>query len=132
LKKEDEEREDDFEDEIKPEDGLLRYWIFFNGEQYRLFAALAAVFLGVLWCFLYGLGAGQTILGIILGALAVISLIAWRTLDQELQKYATSRWKKDKHSPRRVRIELRVVILLWLFIFIVASITILSKWRHGH
>jgi hypothetical protein len=128
----DEERNDNFEDEIKPEDGLLRYWIFFSGEQYRLFAALAAAFFGVLWCFLYVLGAGQTAFGIILGALAVISLIAWRTLDQELQKYATSGWKKDKHSPKRKRIQLRIAILLWLFIFIVASITILSKWGHSH
>ncbi len=100
------------EDEIRREDGLVRYWMYFNGEEHRLFARLAAGIFGVLWCFLYVLGAGQIMFGIIPGVLAVTSLIAWRTLDQELQKYATSGWKKDKHSPMRDRIELRVAILL--------------------
>jgi len=107
LKEEDEEREEDLEDEIKPEDGLLRYWTFLNGEQYRLFAALAAAFFGVLWCFLYVLGAGQTAFGIIPGVLSVISFIVWRALDEGLRKYEASGWKKDKHSARRGRIELR-------------------------
>jgi len=51
-------RGSDFEDEIKPQDGLLRYWTFLNGETYRLFAGLSAALFGVLWCFLYLLGNG--------------------------------------------------------------------------
>src|SRR5256885_4395060 len=47
LNEEDTERADTFDDEIKPEDGRLRYWMFFNGEEYRLFAALAAAFFGM-------------------------------------------------------------------------------------
>jgi len=47
LKEENSERADNFDDEIKPEDGRLRYWMFFNGEEYRLFAALAAAFFGM-------------------------------------------------------------------------------------
>ena len=73
MKEEGTEREDNFEDEIKPEDGLLRYWIFFNGEEYRLFAALAAAFFGVVWCGLYIFGAGQSILGTVLLVLALLS-----------------------------------------------------------
>ena len=47
MKEENRERADNFDDEIKPEDGRLRYWMFFNGEEYRLFAALAAAFFGM-------------------------------------------------------------------------------------
>src|SRR5215813_2780402 len=62
LPEEDDDREDQSqEDEIKREDGLVRYWMFFNGEQVRLFSALAAAFFGVLWCFLYVLGAGRSV-----------------------------------------------------------------------
>jgi hypothetical protein len=49
-----------FSDEIKPEDGRLRYWVFFNGEQYRLFSAIITLIFGVLWGFLYVLGAGES------------------------------------------------------------------------
>ena len=132
MKKERDERDDDFEDEIKPEDGLLRYWTFLNGEQFRLFSALAAAFFGVLWCFLYILGAGQNVFGIVLLVLAGISFGAWRLLDRQLREYEESGWKKDKHSPRRDRIEIGLAIGLWLFIFITFGTIIFFRWWRGH
>jgi hypothetical protein len=48
VKEQDDEREDDLSDEMKREDGLVRYWMFFNGDQVRLFSALVAALLGVL------------------------------------------------------------------------------------
>jgi hypothetical protein len=132
LRKDSDEREDDFEDEIKPEDDLIRYWIFFNGEEYRLFAALAAAFFGVLWCFLYVFGTGKSIPGVVLLALAAISFLAWRLLDDQVRRYEESGWKKDKHSPIRDKIEIRVAAFLWLFILLAISITILSRWHHAH
>ena len=132
LEEEREKREDDFDDEIRPEDGLLRYWMFINGEQFRLFAALAAAFFGVLWCFLYILGAGQSVFGIVLLVLTGISFVAWRLLDRQLREYEESEWKKDTHSPRRDRIEIGVVIALWLFIFVIFGTIIFLRWRRGH
>ena len=132
MKEESDDREDDFEDEIKPEDGLVRYWTFINGEQFRLFAALAAAFFGVFWCFLYILGAGKSVFGIVLVVLFVISFAAWRLLDSQVRGYQEKGWKKDKHSPRRDKIEIRVAIFLWLFIFVSVGLIILQQWRHGH
>jgi hypothetical protein len=124
-------REDDFEDEIKPEDGLVRHWMFFNGEGFRLFAALAAAICGVLRCFLYILGAGQSAFGIVLLILAIISFGAWRSLDRQLREYKESGWKKDKHSRERDKNEIRIAIILWLFIFMSIGAIMLSQWRHA-
>jgi hypothetical protein len=132
LKESDDEREDEFEDDIKPEDGLLRYWTFINGEQFRLFAALAAASFGVFWCFLYILGAGKTVFGIVLVVLAVTSFGAWRLLDRQVREYERSGWKKGKKSPEREKIEIRVAIGLWLFIFAIIGLILLRQWQHGH
>lgn len=132
MKEEADERESDFQDEIKPEDGLLRYWTFIKGEQFRLFSALAAAFFGVLWCFLYILGAGLSVFGIVLLVLTGISFGVWRILDRQLREFEESGWKKDKHSPRRDRIEIGVAVVLWLFIFISISAIMLPKWLRAH
>lgn len=132
MTKEDVEREDEFEDEIKPEDGRLRYWTFFNGDQYRLFAGLAAAFLGVVWAGLCVFGAGQSILGTVLLVLALLSLGSWRWLDSEVRRYQERGWKKDKESPRKEKIELRVAIGLWLFIFVSVGLIMLRQWWHVH
>jgi hypothetical protein len=132
VRREDEEREKGVEDDIKPEDGRLRYWTFFNGEQYRLFSSLAAAILGVLWCFLYILGAGQTIIGTVLLVLTALCLLAWRMLDEQVRNYEKSDWKKDKRSPRREKIEIRVVLALWLLICVAIGTIILQRWRRGH
>jgi hypothetical protein len=127
------EREDDsHEDEIKPEEGFVRHWMFINGDQIRLFAALSAAIFAVLWCFLYILGGGQTIIATILLILAGICLVVWRLLDSELQKYQARSWAKDKHSPKRDRIEIRIAFFLWLFIFISIGLIISMQWRHVH
>lgn len=132
MKDENDEREEDLNDEIKREDGLVRYWMFFNGDQVRLFSALVAAFLGVLSCFLYVLGAGRTVLGTVLLALALISFWVWRVFDRQIREYEQSGWKKDKHSSKRDKIEIQVALFLWLFIFIVVGFILLLQWRRGH
>jgi hypothetical protein len=132
LREEDDDREDQSqEDEIKREDGLVRYWMFFNGEQVRLFSALGAAFSGVLWCFLYVLGAGGSVFGIVLGILAIVCFFIWWLLSDQLQKYGESGWRKDKHSSERDKVEVRVAAFLWLFIFISIAAIMLAKWRHA-
>ena len=132
MKREEDEREEDLEDDIKSEDGLLRYWVFFNGEQYRLFSVLAAAILGVLWFFLYILGAGQTIVGIALLVLTALFLLAWRMLDEQVRNYEKNGWRKDKRSPGREKIEIRVALALWLLICVAIGSIILQQWRRGH
>ena len=129
---ENDDREDDLKDEIKREDGLIRYWMFFNGDQVRLFSALVAAFLGVLWCFLYVLGAGKSTAGVVLLALALISFWVWRVFDRQIREYEESGWRKDKHSSKRDKIEIQVAVFLWLFIFISVAAIMLIQWRHGH
>ncbi len=132
MKVEDDDREDEFTDEIKPEDGLLRYGMFMNGEQFRLFSGLAAALIAVLWCFLYIFGAGQTVFGTVLLVLAAISFGAWRLLDRQVRGYEESGWKRNARSPRKERIEIRVAIGLWLFIFLSVGLILLRQWRRGH
>lgn len=120
------------EDEVRPEEGLVRSWMFLNGEQVRLFFALAAAFLGVLWSFLYVLGAAESIVSTIVLVLGVASFVLWRILDRELREYEKSGWRKDKHSPRRDRFAIRIAIVLWLFIGISLSVIFFLEWRSGH
>lgn len=119
------------EDEIKRDDGPVRYWMFFNGDQVRLFSGLAAAFFGVLWCFLYVLGAGKSTASIVLLTLGLLSFWVWRLFDRQIRRYEENGWKKDKHSSRRDRIEIRVAIFLWLFIFVSVGAIMLRQWWHG-
>jgi hypothetical protein len=120
------------DDEIKPEDGLVRYWMFLSGDQVRVFSALASAIFGVAWCFLYVLGAGRSLPAVALGSLAVVCFFVWRLFDRQLREYDESGWKKDEHSHRRDKIEIRVAIILWLFIFISIGAIVLSRWWHAH
>lgn len=129
--KEDEQEGEAREDEIKRDDGLVRYWMFFNGDQVRLFSGLAAAFFAVLWCFLYVLGAGKSTASIVLGILALVSFWVWRLFDRQIREYEESGWKKDKHSSPRDKIEIRVAIFIWLFIFISVAAIMLAKWWRG-
>jgi hypothetical protein len=97
-----------------------------------LFFALAAALFGVLWCFLYVLGAAKSTSGVVLLILTLASFSAWRVFDRQLREYEESGWKKDKHSSRRDKIAIRVAVILWLFIFISIAAIMLSQWRHGH
>jgi hypothetical protein len=128
---EDEQEDESQEDEIKREDGLVRYWMFFNGEEVQLFSALAAAFFGVLWCFLYVLGAGQSVFGIVLGVFAIGCFCICWVLSEQLQKCAETGWRKDKRSPKRDKIEIRVAIILWLFIFVSVGAILLRQWWHS-
>lgn len=119
------------EDEIKREEGLVRYWMFLNGDQVRLFLGLAAAFFAVLWCFLYVLGAGKRAASIVLLVLGLLSLSVWRLIDRQIREYEASGWKKDKHSSQRDRIEIRLAIFLWLFIFVSIGLILLRQWLHG-
>jgi hypothetical protein len=132
LKDENDEREDDLSDEIRREDGLVRYWMFFNGDRVRLSSALVAAFLGVLWCFLYVLRAGRTVLGTVLLALALISFWVWRVFDRQIREYEETGWKKDKHSSKRDKIEIQVALFLWLFISIIVGFILPLQWRRDH
>lgn len=128
---EDEQNDESQEDEIRQEDGLVQYWMFFNGDQVRLFSALAAAFFGVLWCFLYVLGAGQTVLGIVLGVLTIVCFFIWWALSEQLRKYAESGWRKDKPASERDRVKIGVAMVLWLFIFVRIGAILLRQWLHG-
>ena len=130
MKEENRERADNFDDEIKPEDGRLRYWMFFNGEEYRLFAALAAAFFGIVWCGLYIFGAWESILGTILLVLALLSFGGWRLLDRQARWFQKTGWKKE--SSGKERIEIRVAIGLWSFVFASVGLILLLQWRRGH
>ncbi|PYU09867.1 MAG: hypothetical protein DMG37_22095 [Acidobacteria bacterium] len=94
------------EDEIQREDGLVRYWMFFNGDQIRLFSALAAAFFGILWCFLYVLGVGRNTTGILLLILALTSFSIWRVFDRQIRQYEESGWISTRRSEIRSRFEL--------------------------
>jgi hypothetical protein len=124
------ENDKDFEDVIRREDGLVRHWMFLNGDTARLFSTLIAAFSAVLWCFLYFLGFGQGAVGMALLVVAFVSFFAWRIIGRELREYAENGWRKDRHSVKRDRIEICVAIGLWLFIFISFGAVILSQ-RHG-
>jgi len=132
VTEEDDEREDDLENEVKPRDGLLRYWTFYNGEQYRLLAGLAAVIFGVLWCYLYFLGEGQSFIAIVLLVLAVISLAVCRLVDIQLRECEERGWKKDKRSRRVEKVEIRVAVALWLLIVVSIGVIMLLQWQHAH
>jgi hypothetical protein len=43
LRKTSDPEEQEFDDNIRPEDGLERHWLFFNGETYRLYAFIGCL-----------------------------------------------------------------------------------------
>jgi hypothetical protein len=131
LPPQDDEPNRDLNDEIRRQDGLERHWVFFNGEQYRLFAAIVGGFCAVLWCFLYILGL-VPVLRVIVGVLAFVCFLAWRLLDRQLRAYEDKGWRKDHRTVKLEKIEIRVAIGLWLFIVVSISAIMLWQWRHPH
>ena len=124
--------DEDFSDEIKPEDGSFRYWMFLNGEQVRLFSALIALIFGVLWGFLYVLGAGRSLVTKALIVCGGISFLVCLVFDDQIRRYQENGWRKGKQpSPKRQKIEVWLAIVLWLFIFISVGVTILVLWIRG-
>jgi fatty acid desaturase len=127
--KSDPEEESPSSDEIGPADGRERYWMFVNGEQIRFFAALVCAFVAVVSCFLYVLGIGESFVRTALLAIIGGSFLVWRVFDLELRNYQRNNWKKDRRSPRLRKVESRVAIGLWLFIFIVTGGIMFVKWH---
>ena len=120
-------------DEINPQDGLLRSWMFYNGDWVETTFGLTAAIALVFWCFLYVLGLSQSILGYVLFAAAIVGSIGWYALYRSLFDYEETGWRKGKgRSARLERNELRIAIALWLFIFISVSIILFLEWRHDH
>jgi hypothetical protein len=94
--------------QMTPEEGRVRDWLFVNGEQVRLFVALAGVFCGVLWLYWYILGGGQSVIATVLLAGGGIRFAVWRLVNRQLWEYERRGWKKDLRSPRVEKMKSRL------------------------
>lgn len=129
--KRDPENEPLSDDEIKREDGLERYWLFYNGEWAETICGLCAAMSGVFWCFLYVLGYGQTVLGYILGAIVVIGLISLRFLNARIDELEEKGWRKERgRTPNREKRELYLAAGLWAFILLFFGTLFLLGYAH--
>jgi len=106
--------------------------MFLNGDLVRLFVALASALFGVLWRFLSILGIAQSFLKNVVAALAVLSFVVWRIFDAHLRKYEQGSWRSGKAPPRREKTEIRVAIILWLFVLIFFGTAIFVPWWRDH
>ncbi len=79
MNEEDDDRKDDelISDELRPEDGQFRYWMFVNGEQARLFAALIGVGCFIVWCYLYVMGLTSDVIDVAAKVLGTIAFVGW-------------------------------------------------------
>ena len=124
--------EDEFcSDEIKKEDGLERYWLFYNGQWAETISGLVAAICGVFWCFLYILGFGQTWPAYLLGILAIVGLICLRFLYYMVREHTEGGWAK-KASPGKERRQVIVAVALWAFILLFFGGAILSNLARHH
>jgi hypothetical protein len=117
-------------DEIRREDGLERYWLFYNGEWIETICGLAAAMGAVFWCFLYILGYGQTYLGYVLGGAAIVGFSGWRIVSQRIRNYEEEGWPKEPRNARADKKKLYIALGLWAFIFLFFGGMILSQYRH--
>jgi len=131
LRKSSETPDDEFDDAIKPEDGLERHWLYFNGETYRLYAFIASLFFLACLGALYLLCKSDSTVGVAAAILAAACFMAGIGIGGRLRLYQDKGWKKDWRTPREERIERRVALYLWLFIFISVGAIILSQWTRG-
>ena len=74
-------------DEIKREDGLARFWMYYNGEWAEAISGLVAAISFIFWCFLYVLGYAPSTLGHVLLGIAISGFMAWRFLFRILSDY---------------------------------------------
>jgi lipopolysaccharide export LptBFGC system permease protein LptF len=122
--------DDTLSDEIKREDGLQRYWFFYNGEWAETIFGLLAAGAAILWCFLYILGYGETIVGHIFGGLAVFGFVGWFFVFKSLQSYESSGWRKErKESKNAEKWKVAVAAGLWIFIILFFGTIILMRRR---
>jgi hypothetical protein len=118
-------------DEIRREDGVERYWFFYNGEWAETVLGLAAVMGGVFWCFLYILGYSQTYLGYALGGIAILGFFGWRIVMQRIRGYEEKGWpKEERNTAADERKKLFVALGLWTFIILFFGGMMLSQYRH--
>ena len=81
-----EDEEDNYLDEIKREDGLERFWLFYNGQWAESIAGLIAAIGGILWCFIYILGYSKSILGYVLAGIAIIGFVCCGSSSSQSKK----------------------------------------------
>ncbi len=125
-----ESEDESLSDEIRREDGLERYWFFYNGEWAETILGLLSAIAAILWCFLYVLGYGETIVGCILGGVAVFGFAGWYFVFESLHRYESSSWRKERKasaSPQKWKVA--VAAGLWIFILIFFGAIILIHNR---
>ena len=123
--------EQELDDDIRPEDGLERHWLFFNGETYRLYAFIVSLFFLVCLGILYLFGKSDGPFGIATGIIAGMSFLAGWGIHDRIDQYKERGWRKDWRTPRIERVERRVALYLWLFIFVSVGAIILVQWMRG-
>ena len=117
-------------DEINREDGLERYWLFYNGESVETIFGFAAGVGGVFWCFLYILDFSQTIIAYVLGALAIVGFCGWYLLVRSIRRYEEIGWRKQRGSSASSdKKKLYVALGLWAFILLFFGTLMLSQQR---
>jgi hypothetical protein len=112
------EPEDDQPDEIKREDGLERYWLFYNGEWAETIFGLSAAIGTVLWCFLYILGFGESTVAYAIGGLAVLAFLLWYFVYRASRDQEGSGWKKRGVSTSVEKQKIALAVGLWIFIIL--------------
>ena len=106
-------------DEIRREDGLERYFLFYNGQWAETISGLIAGIAAVSWCFLYVLGYGQTILAYVLGGVVLLGLIGLRFINSRLSDYEEHDWKPNgRNTPGDEKKKLYIALGLWIFILV--------------
>lgn len=120
--------DDSLSDEIRRENGLERYWLFYNGEWAETIFGLLGASAAVLWCFLYVLGYGEAIVGYIFGGLAVFGFVGWWFVFKSLQRYESSGWRIGrKKSTNAEKWKIAAAAGLWIFILLFFGTIILMR-----
>jgi hypothetical protein len=110
------EEDQSLNDEVRPDQGIERYWLYVHGEEVRMLSGLAFGICLVTWCMLLVFDAGQSTPGIVILICAMSAGIVWLMLDDQLKKMSERGWRKSKRSRRTEELELGIAISLWLFV----------------
>ena len=128
----DPEEDQSLDDEVRPDQGIERYWLYVHGEEVRMLAGLVGGICLVIWCMLLVFDAEQSTPGIVILICAMFAGIVWLMLNDQLQKMRERGWRKSDHSQRREKVELRIAISLWSLICLAVIAAILRKWLVRH
>lgn len=129
MRDEPEPEEDDQPDEIRREDGLERYWLFYNGKWAETIFGLCAAIGAVLWCFLYILGFGESTVAYTIGGLAVLAFLLWYFVYKAFRDQAVSGWKKRGVSTSSDKQKIVLAVGLWIFVILFFGGLILRNRR---